>query len=68
MEIVISRNIFQAKFNELLGKIKTLKANIDNIIVLNKGYFADHVEQLRICVSSIRKASFKIISNNATLV
>ena len=56
----MSEDIFQAKVNEILGAIEGVKACIGNILVLIKGKFADHVEQLRISFSRIRKAGLKI--------
>ena len=49
MGMCISGDIFQAKVNELLGDIDGVKAYIDDILVLNKGTFSDHIEQLRVC-------------------
>ena len=40
----VSGDIFQAKVNELLGDIEGVKAYIDDILVLNKGTFKDHIE------------------------
>ena len=60
---VMSGDIFQDKSNELLCDIKRVKSYIDDIHVLNKGNFADHMEQLRICFSRIRKAVLKINAN-----
>ena len=60
MGLVSSGDIFQAKVNELLGDIEGVKAYIDDILVLNKGTFKDHVAQLRICFQRIRKAGLKI--------
>ena len=48
MGMGISGGIFQGKCNELLSDIEEVKVYIDDIIVLNKGTFVDHVEQLRI--------------------
>ena len=62
MGIFMSGDIFQYKFNKLLGDIKRVKSYINNILVLNKGKFLDHVEQPRICFLCIRKASLKINS------
>ena len=47
MGMVMSGYIFQSKVNELLGENEGVKAYIDDILVLNKGTFVDHVEQLR---------------------
>ena len=56
MGMCISGDIFQAKVNELLGDIDGVKAYIDDILVLNKGTFTDHIEQLRICFRRIQVA------------
>ncbi len=55
MGLVSSGNIFQqAKVNEILGDIEGVKAYIDDIlVVLNKGTFKDHVDQLRTCFQRI---------------
>ena len=47
--MVMSGDIFQAKVNKSIGNTEGVKSHIDGIIVLNKGDFADHVEQLSIC-------------------
>ena len=60
MGMVISGDILQDKFNNILGDIEGVKAYIDNILVLNKGTFSDHVEQLIILSPLIRKAGLKI--------
>ena len=60
MGMVISGDILQDKFNNILGDIEGVKAYIDNILVLNKGTFSDHVEQLIIFSPLIRKAGLKI--------
>ena len=46
MGIVMYGYILQSKSNEILGGIEILKTYIDDILVINKGAFADHVEQL----------------------
>ena len=60
MGMCISGDIFQAKVNELLGDIDGVKAYIDDILVLNKGTFTDHIEQLRICFRRIQVAGLKV--------
>ena len=57
---------FHAKVNKLLGDIEGVKAYIDNILILNKGTFAEHREQLRICFSCILKAGFKTNANKCS--
>ena len=44
--MMISGDMFQAKSNEFLGDINGIKSYINDILVLNKGTFTDHLEQL----------------------
>ena len=60
MGMCVSGDIFQAKVNELLGDIDGVKAYIDDILVLCKGSFDDHIQQLRLCFSRIQQAGLKI--------
>ena len=60
MRIVISEDILHAKANKLLANIGLLKVYIDDILILNKGNFAGHVEQLRICSSLICQTGLKM--------
>jgi hypothetical protein len=45
---------------ELLGDIEGVKTYIDDILVINKGTFDDHLEQLDICFNRIQKAGLKV--------
>ena len=57
MGMCVSVDIFQAKVNELLGDIEGgVKAYINDIVVLCKGSFDDHMQQLRLCFSCIQQA------------
>ena len=47
MGMLMSGEILQEKFNKFLVCIKLIKAQINDILVLNKGIFAGHVEELR---------------------
>ena len=66
--MVMYGEIFHDKFKELLVNIEELKAYINNILVLNKGTFAEHGEQLRICFARIYKAGFEINSKKFIFV
>ena len=46
--------IFQAKVDELIGGIKGVKTYIDNIIVLGKGSFYQHIDQPRVIFYRLR--------------
>ena len=48
MGMCASGDIFQAKVDELLGYIEGVKTYINDIIVLGKDIFENHIDQLRI--------------------
>ena len=53
-------DIFQAKVNELQGDIKVAKLYIDYVLVLGKGSFSQHIDQLivifvRLCVTGLKE-------------
>ena len=59
MGLCASGEIFQAKFDEILGDTKGVKAYIDDIILLGKGVFSKHIYQLivifyRMCASGLQ--------------
>ena len=46
MGVASSPDIFQAKTYQLLGNIRGVKAYIDDILVINRSSFIDHLNQL----------------------
>ena len=58
---------FQAKVNKILTDIERVKAYIDDILVLNKGTFEEHMYQLIICFSHIRKDGLNFFPRDADL-
>ena len=60
MGLANSCDIFQAKVTELLGDIEMVKCYIDDILVLSKGTFQDHIDKLSQCFERIRKAGLKL--------
>ena len=44
MGMSCSGDVFQAKIDELLGDIEVVKTDINDILVINKGTFDDHLE------------------------
>ena len=53
-------DIFQAKVDELPGDIKGVKAYIDDIIILSKDIFKNHIKQLRMIFGRLRAAGLKV--------
>ena len=55
-----SVDIFQANADKLLGDIKGIKIYIDDILVLFKGGFKNHIEHLRIIFGRLCAAGLKV--------
>ena len=60
MGMCASRDIFQAKVDELLGNIKGVKTHIDDILVLRNYGFKNHIEKLRIISFRLRATGLKV--------
>ena len=60
MGMCILGNKFQAKVERLLGDIKGVKTYIDDILVLSKYCFKNHINQIMIILSRLRAAGFKV--------
>ena len=60
MGVACSPDIFQAKIYELLGDIEGTKAYIDDILVVKKGSFDEHLNQLDKIFRRCQKANLKL--------
>ena len=60
MGVSCSPDIFQAKIYELLGDIDGTKAYMDDILVVKKGSFEEHLEQLEEVFRRCQKANIKL--------
>ena len=58
--------IFQSKLDKLLGYIKGVKTYIDDIIILSKDLFKNHIEQLRIIFCILCAAGSKVNAPNCS--
>ena len=54
MGMCASGDIFQAKVYKMLGDIKVVKTYINNILVLSKERFSNHIEQLMTIFGRLR--------------
>ena len=61
-------DIFQAKLDELLGDIKSVKTYINSILVLRKDRFSNHTEQQRIIFGRFRAVGLKVNSTMCSFV
>ena len=60
MGMCASGDIFQAKVDEILGDIEGFKMYIDDILVLGKNSFENHIDQLRIIFGRLRAAGLQV--------
>ena len=60
MRMYASVDIFQAKVDKLLGDIEGIKKYIDDLLVLIKERFCNHIEQLRIIFGRFRAAGLNV--------
>ena len=60
MGVASSPDIFQAKIYQLLGDIRGVKAYIDDVLVINRNSFDDHLIQLDEIFRRCREANLKI--------
>ena len=59
-ESLVVRKIFQAKTYELLGDIEDTKAYIDDVLVIKKGTFDEHLIQLEEIFKGCLKTGLKL--------
>ena len=60
MGMCASVDIFQYKVDELLVDISGVKTHIDDILVLNRDSFENHIECLRIIFGRLRAAGLQV--------
>ena len=60
MGLCNSPDIFQEKMNELFSGFEEVLVYIDDILVVTKGSFADHVEKLERALLLLREAGLKV--------
>ena len=59
MGMCSSGDIFQSKVDKLISDIEGVKTYIDDILVLSKDCFRNHIEQLRIIFGRLHAAGLK---------
>ena len=60
MGMCASGDIFQAKVDKLLSDIKSGKMYIDDLLVLNKDSFENHIDQMGIILGRLRAAGLEV--------
>ena len=60
MGVSCAPDVFQAKINELLGDIEGICAYIDDLLLLSKGSWEDHLERLEEVLSRLKDKGLKV--------
>ena len=60
MGLCNSADIFQEKMNELFAGLEYVRAYINNLLIINKGSFKDHLEKLDQVLNKLKGACLKI--------
>jgi hypothetical protein len=59
MGISCAPDIFQDRMNDLLGDLEFVRAYLDDLLVLTKGSFEDHLQDLEVVLERLQKAGLK---------
>ena len=60
MGVSCSPDIFQSKINELLGDIEGICAYLDDLLLLSKGSWEDHLDRLEEVIKRLRDEGLKV--------
>ena len=60
MGVVCAPDIFQSKINELLGDIEAVRAYINDILMVTKGSFKDHMQMLDKVLTRCKMVNLKV--------
>ena len=60
MGLCNSPDIFQEKMNELFADLEVVKAYIDDLLIITKGSWQDHLDKLEIVLARLREAGLEV--------
>jgi hypothetical protein len=60
MDVASSADIFQEKMSELMYGLEFVRAHIDDLLVLTKNSFEDHLDKLELALTRLDEAGLKI--------
>ena len=60
MGVSCSPDIFQSKINELLGDLEYIRAYLDDVLVLSKGTFKDHLQKVRVVLERFQRKGLRV--------
>jgi len=67
MGLSCAPDVFQSKINELLGDLDSVRAYIDDVLILTKdASFKKYLEQVRVVLSRMQKAGLRINADKSS--
>ena len=60
MGLCNSPDIFQEKMNELFSGLEYVRAYIDDLLMISKGFFTDHLQKVNIVLQQLKQVRLKI--------
>jgi len=60
MGLCNSPDIFQEKMSELMAGLEFARAYLDNLLIISKGDFNEHLDQLEVALTRLSEAGLKI--------
>ena len=67
MGLCNSPDIFQEKMSNLMSGLEFVRANIDDLLILTKSNFKDHLQKLLIVLHRLKNAGLKVNAKNLSL-
>ena len=68
MGLCNSPDIFQEKMNKLFAGFEYVRAYIDNLLLVTKGSFEDHLQDLDTVLENLETAGLKLTPQNQILL
>ena len=61
MEVANSPDILKQKMNDLFHGFEFIRAYIDDILILTKGYWRDHIQKLELTPNKLKENDLNVI-------
>jgi Reverse transcriptase (RNA-dependent DNA polymerase) len=65
MELCNSPDIFQEKMSELMAGLDFIRAYIDDLLVITKGSYIEHLNKLEVVLTRLQDTGLKVNANKS---
>ena len=66
MGIAGSPDIFQAKMSELMAQLEYVRTYLDDLLIISKGSYEDHLQKLAVVLERLKKAQLRVNAPKST--